>query len=101
MDKIDLDAIINNNRTALTNRSLDSVLGSRPYSKMLREVMREAIHQALQIASENAKLITHHTMHPKGYPYGMVNQQPDVDLNDQYIIVEEQSILDVEKLIIL
>jgi hypothetical protein len=71
-----------------------------PMRNYLKAMMKDAIHEAFVLSSENAKLITTPDPHPKGWPYLMVNQKPNVDPNDRYFIVDKQSILDVEKLIV-
>lgn len=66
----------------------------------VRMAMIEAIHQALVLVTKEAKVTISDTMHPKGYPYGMINQKPNANEEERYFRVDEQSILDVEKLIV-
>lgn len=76
MDKIDLDAIINNFKN--TSRI------EEPYTNSdFKKCMKEAIHQALVLASENA-----------------VAKENPADYGSGDIWVDKQSILDVEKLIV-
>lgn len=76
MDKIDLDAIIN---MEVVSPQRNSFTATRTN---LHNLMKEAINQALVLASENAKV---------DEQYDGMHSHP---------IVDKQSILDVDKLIV-
>lgn len=78
MDKIDLDSIMNKIASGLINHPRES-----PYT-FASECMKEAIYQALVLASENATASLGWDGHIGSEPHGVVNRQ---------------SILNVEKLI--
>lgn len=96
MSKIDLAAIMANHKLGI-KVPIENFSFLR---KQVKDMMKEAIHQALVLVTKEAKVTTSDTMHPKGYPYGMVNQKPNANEEERYFRVDEQSILDVEKLIV-
>lgn len=79
---------------------LKAILGSPEFDPRMLALVRKAIHKALELAAEAATLTTSACMASKGYPYGMVNHHAECDADDQYIIIDKQSILDVEKLFV-
>lgn len=79
--KIDLDAIIN--KIMAENMDVDLWMNDKEYN-VLRSLMKESAHQALVLASEMANIV---------YKFGEFNTGKFI------VIVDKQSILDVEKLI--
>jgi hypothetical protein len=92
MDKIDLKEIMG------TNMYLSIMNPVK--QEAVKQAIREGIHRALKIAADNAKLTVGPTPHPKGWPYLMVNQNPNRAEGEDYFVVDKQSILDIENLIV-
>lgn len=94
MDKIDLDAI----QLKYITKEKGTVY---PTNEQVSEMMKEAIHQALVLASEEAKVMEcYHT--DKRKDIDGLEQVNIFNPNgpDSYVIVDKQSILDCEKYIV-
>lgn len=85
-NKIDLDAIINSN-------PMTSIL-SPVHKDRVKLLMKEAIHQALVLASEKAQIAYSHKHSTK---YQRAHHE---DIGDHTIWVDKQSILGIENLIV-
>lgn len=89
MDTIDLDAIIKDAGAFST------------HGQQMKWAMKEAIHQALVLASESAKLEIEYyksvTMHNRT---GIDIKYDDSKHFAEKVFVDKQSILDIEKLIV-
>lgn len=93
MDKIDLDAIYDKFDKFEDNIWLDS-------KSQAKECMKEAIHQFAVALGDNIKLTVGPDPHPKGWPYLIVNQNPNRGEGEGYFTADKDCILEFEKLIV-
>ena len=66
------------------------------YKEMMKEYAEYYAKKCLKIAAENAKLSVDNWVHPKGYPYLMVNQNPNRLEEENYFHVDQNSITNIQ-----
>lgn len=87
MDKIDLDAIINQ-----YDGHTDGYKDTQFLKRTVRECMKEAIHQALLLVKKKGRVIVH--------PDTEVDEMRHAKQYIDYMIIDEKSIDNMEKLIV-
>lgn len=74
----------------------DDVCWPDDVKRIMKEYAEYYAKKCLEIAAKNAKLSVGDWAHPKGYPYLMVNQNPNRLEGEDYYFTKQESIIDIK-----